>query len=381
MKKVLCLAASLVVLFGCACSFPSSPTTEMTEKAEETDDTDVTDSSSDSDNSFSIDKPSGIKFDYPDQLKIEEGGTDSMTIYRCGVCYYACTDGNHSWGKLYGTPPVSIEEGEFIHVDADFDRAYGGVKGYMGNMYVRTVRDEKMLTLDEVVDCGMLELYDDETGTFFGLRLIVQDGKNYLICRDPMLQYRLYDDSGNLICTYETSMAAANYLNPEADHGIQYGSSSNWPYWVIRIGDIYYAYSRYDENYKWTPLLNMRFENKPVGFELEDGQAMKINSTRVYLVNGGEAGYDNAPMFESTDHFFRINYDGLISDTAYMHWEEASQYENGKLYKYSSGLDEYMIFYITDEFYVFHEYSCDIDSDEFVGKFSSPEEVNNAIRR
>ena len=86
-------------------------------------------------------------------------------------------------------------------------------------------------------------------------------------------------------------------------------------------------------------------------------------------------------MFESTDHFFRINYDGLISDTAYMHWEEASQYENGKLYKYSSGLDEYMIFYIADEFYVFHEYSCDIDSDEFVGKFSSPEEVNNAVRR
>ena len=111
MKKVLCLAASLVVLFGCACSFPSSPTTEMTEKADEADDTDVTDSSSDSDNSFSIDKPSGIKFDYPDQLVFQNGGTASMTIYRCGVRYYACVDGNHSWGQLYGTPPVSIEEG------------------------------------------------------------------------------------------------------------------------------------------------------------------------------------------------------------------------------------------------------------------------------
>ena len=381
MKKVLCLAASLVVLFGCACSFPSSPTTEMTERADETDDNDVTDSSSDSDNSFSIDKPSGIKLNYPDQLVFQNGGTASMTIYRCGVRYYACVDGNHSWGQLYGTPPVSIEEGEFIHVDADFDRAYGGVKGYTGNMYVRTVRDEKMLTLDEVADCRMLEPYNSESGSFFGLRLIEKDGKNYLICRDPMLQYRLYDDSGNLLCTYESSMAAANYLNPEADQDIYYSRSMNLSFCVIRIGDVYYAYSRYDGVNKWTPLLNMSFENKPVGFELEDGQAMKIDSTTVYLVNGGEAGYDNAPMFERTDHFFRINYDVIIDYTAYMHWEEASQYENGKLYQYVFGPDAYMIFYIDNEFYVFHENSCDMNTDEFLGKFSLPEEVNTVIGR
>ncbi len=54
-------------------------------------------------------------------------------------------------------------------------------------MLIQEVRDEKYLTLDEVAEYRILELFDLDEGLFSGARLIVKDGKNYLICRDPML--------------------------------------------------------------------------------------------------------------------------------------------------------------------------------------------------
>ena len=71
-----------------------------------------------------------------------------------------------------------------------------------------------------------------------------------------------------------------------------------------------------------------------------------------------------------------------LNDSASMdHWEAVSQYENGKMYQYHYGLDEYMIFYLEDEFYVYHEYSSDMESEEFTGRFSTADEVNKAIDR
>ena len=358
MKKLLVLLLAMTVLLGCACS-KKAP---RTGGDDDTDETGFT-----------------IKFDYPDQLKYVDGGTADMTIYKCGVLYYACIDGSQDWSDLYNQPPVDIEEGEFVHLEVDFKLVYGGVDGYWGAMYVTKVRNERVLTLNEVVDCRMLTLYDVNEGNFAGARLIVKDGKNYMICRDPMRQYRLYDDGGNCLCTYDTAMAAAAYLDEGSDQNIEFSSPTNIPYMVIRIGDVYYANSRYSGSETWTPLLNLEFENKPVGFELEDGQAMKISSTRVYMVNGGEAGYVNAPMFERMDNFSRTNYAEINAAAAYDRWEITESYENGMLYSFRADGNEYLIFYIDDCFYVYREIGDDLNTGALVGIYPMADEVNAAI--
>ena len=361
MKKVLVSVLALAVVLGSACSLNSG--------------------ASATDASDSVTESTKIEFDYPDQLKFSEGGTLQMTIYRCGAVYYACVDGEKGWKQLYGEPPLELGDCEFVHLEADFDRVYGGVKGYWGNMLIQEVRDEKYLTLDEVAEYRILELFDLDEGLFSGARLIVKDGKNYLICRDPMLQYRVYDNNNNLLCTYDSVMAAAAFLDDAVDQTIEYSSRKNLTCYIIRIGNVYYSYSRYDGMNTWVPLLNLHFENKPVGFELEDGQAMYVASGYLYKVNGGQAGYVNVPMFEGMENTERALYSTLNDSASTDHWEAVSQYENGKMYQYYYGLDEYMIFYLEDEFYVYHEYSSDMESEEFTGRFSTADEVNKAIGR
>ncbi len=323
---------------------------------------------------------SGRTYDYPDQMIIEEGGTADMAIFRCGTGYYACLDREDSWEMLAGAP-LELEDGEFIYAEADYKLLYGGIAGYMGCKQVTGVRNERGISFDDIVDMNMITPYDSEDSVFAGLKLINDDGKNYLICRDPLQKYRLYDDSGNLLCTYDAPMAAAAYLDESADKLIEYSSSANLPFWIMRIGDVYYAYSRYDGFNTWTPLLNTQFENKPIGFELTDGQAVKVLITSVYKVNGGEDNYLNAPMFEKMEKIEELNYDILNSDASAMHWEEASVYENGKLYRYFYGAEEYLIFFLDEEFYVYYEDIRDADSRRFIGTFSAPDEVNTAVGR
>ena len=370
MKKLLTFTLALTVMFGCACSMTAKPSGNRRGPVSDTDEADETDV-----------VVEDIHFDYPDQIVTKPGGTAGMTVYKCGILYYACVDGNTSWAELYNSLPIELEEGTFVHVEADYDLKYGGIDHYWGTMSIKEVRDEYFLTLDEVADYHMIEPYDPDISTFDGPRLLEKDGRNYLLCRDPMRQYRLYDDNANLLCKYDTSMACAAYLEYGEDQDIIYGSVSYPSCWVMRIGDVYYAYSRNGGNSKWTPLLNKQFENKPIGFELTDGQAMKVDSTTMYLVNSPKYGYVNAPMFETMEDFYQINYDTIINETCRMHWEEASSYENGILYQYFYGLDQYLIFYLDDRFYVYHENYCDINTDEFIGVFMSADEVNEGVGR
>ena len=56
----------------------------------------------------------------------------------------------------------------------------------------------------------------------------------------------------------------------------------------------------------WKPLLNMHFENKPYGFELEDGQVMSVRTARVYVVNGKKTAASS--YYVTSD-----NYSSIIS--------------------------------------------------------------------
>ncbi len=363
MKKILVLLTSAVILLGCGCSF----------KPSQTQDPSAGQSASDT-------GAGQIHFDYPDQLVNTDGGSASMTIYKCGACFYACDDGQQVWSALYSAP-LEMDEGEFIHVDAEYELVYGGVAGYMGSKHVKKVSNEKELTLNEVADLRIIPLYDKDESTFAGLRLIIKDGKNYLMCRDPLLKYRLYDDNANLLCTGDASMTCAAYLEDGSDKTIDYGSSSQLPFYVMKIDGIYYAYSPYDGFNNWTPLLNMDLENTPVGFDLDDGETIKIGGSRVYKVNGGKENYVNAPMFEQTERLTEINYSVLNSEASAGHWEECPPYENGDLYRYMYSSEEYLIFRLDDRFYVFFEKNCNTDTDEFLGIFDKPEDVDAAIGR
>ena len=363
-RKILAAIVSLSFLLGSACSSREEPTDK------------------DQENGLIKAIDNAIHYEYPDQLVTKEGGTACMTVFRCGSVCFACEDGSDSWGLLYSRGPLDIDEDEFIHVEADYDLAYGGVSGYMGNKGITKVRDEKTLTLDEVADNGSLSSYDLNSGSFSGLQLIQKDGKNYLICRDGLLQYRLYDDSMNLLCTYETPMAVAGYLDPKFDSTVQYESAVNVPCKIMRIGDVYYSYSSHIGLAQWTPLLNLQFENKPIGFELEDGQVMETDSTSVYIVNGGVENYTNAPMFERMDVIKRINYDELIGINPEKDWRWVSQYEDGEVYHYETldgDRNMYVIFYMNDAFIIYCETNAEMETEKFFGEFSSPEEVNEAF--
>ena len=364
MKKLLVSVLAFAVLFGCACSLDKGS------------DSPWEDDEDSSDSGIYI---TTVQLEHPDQLQFTEGGTAGMTVYRCGACYYECTDGTKSWIKLYSNFPIELEDGQFIHVEADFELVFGGVAGYWGSKHVTAVRNERYLTLDEVADCRILELYDENVPNFYGAQLLVKDGVNYLIVKDPMLRYRLYDNEGNLLCTYDTAMAAVAYLDEDADPMIEYSSPFTGSCFVMRIDGVYYAYCRYNGLNTWTPLLNLQFENKPVGFELEDGEAMYVSQAHIYTINGGKAGYVNVPMFDVMEHYSRICYSELNSKTSEMHWEEARAYENGKMYQYFYGLDEYLIFYFDGEFYVYHEYGSELENDEFVGKYTDLDEVSVVI--
>ena len=358
MKKLPVLLTVFAIVFACGCDakIDKSP-----------------------DNSTAV-NIADIKFDYPDQIKYVEGGTCTLTVFKCGVCFYACEDGRQEWAELYSAP-LEMEEGEFVRIDAEYDLAYGGVAGYRGNKRVKKINDEKSLTFDDVVDMRIISLYDKTESTFSGLRLIKQDNKNYLLCRDPLLKYRLYDDKMNLLCTYDTSMACAAVLDDDADNTIEYGSRTSLPFYVMRMGDVYYAYSGHYGFNKWTPLLDMNFENKPLGFELKDGGTIKISNAKIYKINGGKENYVNAPMFEEAENFEDVNYSVINEKASVCRWEQCTSYENGDLYRYMFSGEEYLIFYLDGRFHVYYEKGCDPATDAYLGVFDKPEDVDALIGR
>ena len=97
MKKLLAFTLALTVMFGCACSSAAKPSGDRPGPVSDADDTDVV--------------VEDIHFDYPDQIVTKPGGTAGMTVYKCGILYYACVDGNNSWTDLYNSLPIELEEG------------------------------------------------------------------------------------------------------------------------------------------------------------------------------------------------------------------------------------------------------------------------------
>ena len=148
--------------------------------------------------------------DYPDKLEIVDGDTETVTIFKCGTVYYGCVDGTQSWEE-YASAPLDLDDGSFAHAKVDYKLLYGGIVGYVGTKQITSVSDVTELLTDDVLAGNSIMDYDESEGHFSGPRLIEKDGKNYIICRDNLLQYRLYDESGQLLCTCAEYTEAAGF--------------------------------------------------------------------------------------------------------------------------------------------------------------------------
>lgn len=316
---------------------------------------------------------------YPDQLSYAKGSTEYMTIFKCGALYYGCPDGSSSWEKLVDASVTNVGDDEFIYGEVDYELVYGGIAGYRGNKTIKKIKNVMNYKLDEVIDSGSILPYDENDFDFQGLRYAEVNGDYYLIVRDGLGKYRVYNKDCVQLGEYDSGMSAAGSLGIGKEPEAEVGSSANLPFYVIKINDVYYAYSSHVGYDSWVPLLNMDFENEPIGFTLEDGQAMKVSSTRVYQVNGGEGNYVDAPMFEKMENTERVGYDVLNMSASRNHWEDRVPHINKKLYQYSFGEDEYLIFYLDSQFVVYHQKGSNIDNIEYVGSFGSADEVNEIL--
>ena len=376
MKKIISALLITLMLTATSCSTENKPT-EQDPTAATTIGTVISEDASDKQTpSINI---LTFEDDHPDKLTIKEGGTAPMTLFRCGNAFYACIDGSKGWEKVSGPANVDLKDGAFLHVDATYKLQYGGIAGYKGQKLISQVSNEKTLSPDEIISRGSIAPYDPSEGRFQSPRLIEKNGKNYIICMDPLGKYRLYDDKGENIFTSETYMECAESVLNDGDRKISYSRSNNFPFWVVRIGDLYYAYSRFGENNNWKVLLDLNLQNKPIGFELEDGQAMKISSASFYIINGGDNNYVNVPMFEKMDHYSRSHYTDLNSDCSKDQWDNVTVYRDGKSYQYYADNTEYVIFFLEGRFHVYCGRSSSMETEKLLGVYNTAAEVNAAL--
>ncbi len=316
---------------------------------------------------------------YPDQLSYAKGSTEYMTIFKCGALYYGCPDGSSSWEKLVDASVTNVGDDEFIYGEVDYELVYGGIAGYRGNKTIKKIKNVMNYKLDEVIDSGSILPYDENDFDFQGLRYAEVNGDYYLIVRDGLGKYRVYNKDCIQLGEYDSGMSAAGSLGIGKETTADVGSSANLPFYVMNINGVYYAYSSHIGFNHWVQLLNMDFENKPIGFTLGNGQVMKVSSTRVYPVNGGEENYVDAPMFSKMENTERVGYDILNRNASEKHWEEGAPYEEGNLYQYFNGNDNYLIFYLDRKFVVYHQKSTNMDNVEYAGSFDTVEEVNEIL--
>lgn len=330
--------------------------------------------------------PPSVKPQMDDDLQIEEGGTAGMTLFKCDNTLSACTDiGEKFWDDvIIGFKGFDeLKDGAFIHVDAKYKLYSGGYAGYIDDMYIYEISNEKMLSPNEVISQGLIPPYDSSEEYVRGPHLIVKKGKNYIICPD-LPNYRLYNDKEEFLWESDNYRACANYIEDDSERPVLYTDSIHNSYWVVRIGDIYYAHCANNGLHKgWKVLLNRQFENKPIGFDLEDGQVMKVGSTLGSIINGGEKNYVNVPMFEYMDQYNRERYAALNYDCSKDHWDNVSSYEDGCSYQYYTNADstEYVIFCLEGRFHVYCANSSEIKNERLLGVFNTSEEVDKALGR
>lgn len=254
--------------------------------------------------------------DYPDKLYTGDETSAELVLFRAGDVYFTYSRDKNYWVSLIGNVPdtMSLNDGEFALITADIKRYSGGIAGYMGNPSIVKLNSYEPMTYDRAVTfCGLKDYCSELFGS--GEPLICGD---HLFCAG-----RVYRD-GKLVGEYNTQLEAeaAMGLREIPDAGLEMEPLGDHSLYVFRCGDRYLAYCNHmGMNQCWTPYINSDLGNEPVEFTLEDGEAAYIMHADIIKLNGGEAGYVNAPMIMSAKDAELVDYD-FLSDIMPPFWGE-----------------------------------------------------------
>ena len=327
--------------------------------------------------------PAGIEFSYPDELKLTDTEKDvNMILFNCGGTYMVCYENSFGYIRLYSSVPdgYELEDGEFALITADIKKAYGGVAGYMGNPYIKKIKNFQMVNFEELVDTGKILDYKSDEYLFNGARYLrSDDGTLYCIAKAPFDDFRIYKNEV-FQTTFSTSLEVENATGYKVlkDPGVSLEESMNSRFYVINMEGTYYSYCDYEGMNKWTPILNEDFGNEPDNFTLDPGQTAIIR-TRVVIVNGGEGGYVNVPMFcHPYEDFEIVSFDELSVSMYAKHWQESKPLV-GELRRFSDNKGEYIIFRLDDGYHVYFEEYAQGNAHSLIGVYKTFEEVDELL--
>lgn len=317
-----------------------------------------------------------------DELYHGNGESDvKMTVFRCGNNFPAYMEKEKKWSGLESVPAsFELNDGEFADITADIEKMYGGLAGHTGAPQATKIKESKPVTVEEMLKRGIIENYDPARYSFWGLRVLKTKQGVYIAARNRDSVYRLYKD-GKFVGSYKTifELEKAAGLNALNDTTVTMNRAGKLPFYVMRLGKIYYAYASHIGLNKWAPILNKAFKNDPIYFSLEDGELAKLQTTAL-AVNGGKKKYDNAPMFvDSVDHFEKIRYETLALDLRMDHWEQSPPQKEAEFRQYNYNGEQYLIVYLGKKYWVYKDYPG--NKNLLIGRFSKVSDVDKALKR
>lgn len=252
----------------------------------------------------------------PDEQLVDAMNTESeknveLAVMRVGKIYRAyCKGGEHEgWSAMYSDEP-ELADGGFALIKADITRLCGGEPGYDGDIEVKKLISSAPMTFAEAAAYTGMGSYDPCSDEIY-----MHDpelcGEYCIVYSYPA--YHVYRN-GEVVGEYESLLSAQAAMGVYTldDPTVEIRDVTKETLTVIRVGDTYLSYvqSIFMNNY-WTPILNKELRNEPTGFGLADGEAVYITAD-ISVLNGGEAGYVNAPLIRSVRNIQSCGYNELI---------------------------------------------------------------------
>lgn len=317
-----------------------------------------------------------------DELTFGDQESDARIIlFRCNKAYIAYKENEKKWISLYVKPKdINLEDGGFADITADVEKAYGGIVGFTGELYLSKIKSSQAVSFEELVNKGEIADYDPAQYRFSGAR-VIRTKKGLFCVGSAYGKYQLYKD-GKILGIYNSALEVENVtgLHILKDPSVQLEQVYKKYFYVFRIGKIYYAYSRHGDFNNWTPMLNKDFGNKLDYFTLNDGETATFES-HVIRVNGGKKNYVNAPMFvDSIYKFGTVSYHAMTLNLHTQNWEESVPQKNAEIRRHQGKTGIYLIVYLNKKYWVYRDDFAD-GKQHLIGKYNTVSKVNEVLNR
>lgn len=319
-----------------------------------------------------------VSGDYPDKLYQTRENDVELIVFRIGDTYLTFTVGDNvfGWLRLLGDAPAEmvIPDGGFARITADVIRNSGGVDGFMNEPQISRLKSFQTETLSDMTAlCGIAD-YDPDGETVYNCPLVYGE---YLLI-DLYGEYFVYR-GGSFVGKYGTALEAESAMGIRElrDKSAEITDEYDKSVYIFRCGDTYLAYVHsIFFNRWWTPLLDKDFNNDQQFIELADGEAAYIKNAHILKVNGGEAGYVNAPMIVSAEGAEKITYDWLTLSISAEHYAETPPDSESNLREYM--VSRFLIIWLDGKYHVYTEND---GTPTPLGVYDSISEVDDVLGR